>query len=788
MNVFKTLILAFGACLLFQCGEPASSGNDGDGGQTGQHDAQIGEPDATSADTGGSPPDADETPGETSYVCGVDDCDDLVLVERVEPALESEGTVDTGEKLRVDVALPPTGLPFELSFGDGESVSLNDSGKVRHAYERPGEYPISLTHDSLPLDSRPVESVDGRTIPPSIALAMQWQPASPSMQTGHGGRLLIAGPSSPPGDIAVNATGASNQSVSLSIVLTDPAGTASVLKEVRSKLSDDGDATWTVALPVLAPGLYHIQIDTENALEGTVLPATLSVLDGFVTEPECEEIRRQYEELRAQRAAQCADCDELEKALEELKKRLEDLRSERAALKARRDGIQSQIDDLEADNAEKIEQVNSALGYNGSVQEYESLEDISEGSQFIGTGGIGVAFESAGRLLSQSAAFKKAHGRSLLATVRLVGQQKNQIESLQNDLAQTESEIDAKNEEIKQAKADIEALQKQLSDCRSECDDLAVAIQELIDLEQACLDKIAEQNAVSDRIARARSGQSDAATGADQVAGAADGVADNIDGRAGSPAELEGDRDALRECEKILEAARAKLKKAEDKTDDAEQSLANGDIAEANDRMDEAEQLKKEADALLEEARECVRDTNIGVSSRPRRQCEDGDIEKGTPYEFTVWDEIRDVSLSTHGGEPGDWASTLENGREAVKGLQNFLKLMDILGEAGSPIEGTVTPNADEAVEGIFNAYVELFNASFPFDVWLEMKGHHEWRRTDRVCVNGLWTTESHSGDSGDSFVRRKRIGTIWGGDRDSRQEQLEKIISRFARGRGLTH
>ena len=123
-------------------------------------------------------------------------------------------------------------------------------------------------------------------------------------------------------------------------------------------------------------------------------------------------------------------------------------------------------------------------------------------------------------------------------------------------------------------------------------------------------------------------------------------------------------------------------------------------------------------------------------------------------------------------------------GDGVVKVLQDFIKVVDKI--PGSPFGGTTTPFADKVTGAIVNAHLELFAQRFPFDVWVTVKGHHEWVRHDSKCVNGRWEVQEVRGSEKDHFVEEKNIGTIWGGDRKTREKELSDILMKFARNRKI--
>ena len=167
--------------------------------------------------------------------------------------------------------------------------------------------------------------------------------------------------------------------------------------------------------------------------------------------------------------------------------------------------------------------------------------------------------------------------------------------------------------------------------------------------------------------------------------------------------------------------------------DSAEDALALGDTDTAKAKAAEARALYAQAEEKLDDAQSHIDRGESSARRRKPRQCDHGDLQVGNVREFKVWDTICDIGFSPQGTSLQEWTRQKENADSVLEGIQRFLDLLDIFGDR-SPIAGPITPDAGEAAEAIVNAHLKLFEQRFPFDVWADVKGHTEWRRTDRLC------------------------------------------------------
>ena len=683
--------------------------------------------------------------------------------------------------------------PFEpgvVDWGDGFQDALTESGPVTHLYDNPGSYTVQLQSgagvggaaDVVVLPTPGVQVTQ-------TTLALLGTDLDDNVITGRVAQIT----SNNPPHVLVEVVGEGMGDVDATLHVDTPSTNDYDVPLIVSFIDPSpGLHTGQVEVadfPFVDLGEYFISLDLDGAVNATVEaahPFALTVqLPSFVTTNDCDEILRIWKTLSAQKEAKKQDCDDLAKQLADLQAQRAGLQAQRQAAQNQRDAAQNALDSAQSDFNDLFNYVNSILDGLGQLIQYSSSADFPAGDNHVGarnngaSAGVGISFLDAEGLISRMDLYKEANGHSIGQDLNQLRNLISQMDGLRNQIAQADAQLQQLDNAIANLDSQIAAKQAELDKCRQDCDALEQQVKDYADAHKLCLEQLEKERQAAGAIHDAERAGQGAQEKADATSAAADHADGVIDGRSGSPSQAGNDKDdvqAGRDCEQqaqdLIDQGNQKLQQARD-------ALASGDTDTAKQRAAEAQDLFDQANQMLDDCRKHIQDGQSDAQGRPPRQCTDGDFQQGEEFDTVVWTEILDVALAPTGGKPEKWATTLKDAQDAVAGLQHFLTLVTILGPA-SPIEGPATPNAGKVAELIVNSYLEIINSQFPFDVYIKVRGHTDWRRVDRRCVNGLWVSEPHEGSYADVVERQILIGTIWGGDRASRQKQLSDILERF--------
>jgi hypothetical protein len=737
----------------------------------------------------------------------------LRLAEQGEPGslllhppelLLSAASVTAGEPVFATVGNGvPEFEPFTILWGDGEAQVLTSgqaAGFTPHSF-RAGAFQVrllcsygltppvtllvnpqpSITAAALTLlgtdeDGAPVNGGSGRLDPAAPALVQI------TVQAQH----LSADAQSLSGVLRVRSSRLSN-AVTLpwqGTFAAQPGGQGTLLTEVPLPLDQ-----W------VAPGEYYISLVVNTNMDGTgaVPPTGVAVsLSGYVTEEDCHELERQWQEKRLEKAAKVAECEELKQRLADCLQKQADLEAAKAAAQQAIMDLDGQIASKQSDYDTLFNSINQFLSGVGTLVSYPAGGGAPPGGgNFVGSrkssasAGVGIQFGDAQDLIDRMDLYKKVHGHSIGKDLNRLRDCIAQIDGLKAQKAAKEAEITDLDAQLAAIAADIAAKQAALAACMAECEALEQELEDFAAAHQDKLEQLEDQREAEDAIGESERRSDAAEDDPDKVDELADEADDVIGGRSGTPGQTGADSAKVDDGRDCAEIARQKLAEARAKQAEARAALAAGNTDLAKQKAAEANALIAEAEQKLEEAKHCIREGRSSALGRKPRECVDGTFVLGTPAYRVVWDSISDISIAPMGVKPEKWASTLKNARGVLDGLKNFFELLGIIEEATDaigvdiPVGGTVTPDPAETAEAIVNAWLEIFRMTQPYDVWAELTGHTEWSRVDRLCVNGCWTYIPVEGRLNDTVKRRCVIGTIWGGDRASREAQLKSIISK---------
>jgi predicted nucleic acid-binding Zn-ribbon protein len=709
-----------------------------------------------------------------------------------QPELISLDTVAViGESIDIEVRHLYGFAPGIIYWNDSFTTEINTEGVYSHTYDNPGEYNITL-RSFAGVTVLPVPAVvRPHPLPISVDLNLVGTDIDGTLIEGRLAQIEHNTTNPPTLNLAVTA-----QDLTVLIgtfVIETPTTVQYTPFEI---VFDSNEQTIQTEIETLSLtdifsdyGFYklsaEIQIDGENNEQLAPLPVTAQVFQ-FVTEDYCKDIKRQYDDLKAQREAIINDCNAIEKKITELQEQKADEEKQKDELNNKKANHQNELADKQTEFKDLFDDINYFLKSELELIQYHDSNDIPQDCYHFGaklksaTSGLAILFSSVEVYNDKFDLYEKVYGHTLGSDIGKLRKLISEMDGLTKKIGDDDKAINSVTNQINDTQNDINSQQAKLNQCKQECDQLQQQIEALVEAEKKCLQQIHEQAKAEDAIRSARNRGNTVQKQANNVKNNADKADETIDNRAGKPEEVQEDKDKVNQGRQHQEAAQDLIDQGNRKLEDANGALSNGDTETAKELSSEADDLFKQAKHELQEAREPISEGKASALSRPKRECQDGECKKtGETITFIKWTELMDFSLSqSENTKPEKWATTLENCRNAVEGLKSFVKLVESL-EKYSPIDTTFTLDADELIGAIFNGYVELLYRHYTFYVWVKLKGHTAWRRVDQECKDGLWKDLVFEGEDDNECFKEMSIGPIFPGDRAYRDSQLDNLLKR---------
>ena len=523
-----------------------------------------------------------------------------------------------------------------------------------------------------------------------------------------------------------------------------------------------------------------VDVETQSGASSMSVPFSYQVLQldipvGQQNDP-CWQIRILHQVLTGLKKIKKDDCERIRRALEQAEGELSQARFDLVAAEAVLDAADAARSQLQEEYNKLESQIENMLGDAGTLK---SQDQLGASEQFVGNGGIGVAFASASALLKQSSAFSP----SILASVNKLGQLSKKIAAAGQNYTQAEAKVAGLEAKISALEAQIADLEAQLAACEDECEQLETEIEDLEAQEKECLriQKIIRetQDAIDDA-AGAAHGAGQAGEDFDNDAGATRGQSASSPG---TDADHEADEEGIQEAEGVAAGGKSKLEEAEQKLKDARAALAGGDFDGAAALIDEAKACIDQAHSAINTAQGMLDSVGNSIEAR---ECTNGEKEalEWKPYTLTV---SLGYSLVPTGQSPESWEEIKNKAEERVAAVKGFLtfvdwvttpveKLLEVvtLGLIKNPLE--IDPG--EIAEKIVGAYTELFKGQLGIDVYVHLGTQKVEQRLVKECVNGKWVTSTEVRMIGDPVPTDTRfVGSVELKDEDQRREAVNKLI-----------
>ncbi len=542
-----------------------------------------------------------------------------------------------------------------------------------------------------------------------------------------------------------------------------------------------------------APGEYVVRLAVTAPITGTGVmppaPVTVSVV-GYVTEEDCHEIEREWQEARLAKKAKKNDCEELAKRLAECEQALADREASLAAAQEALDGpggLNDQLAQKQAEFEALFASVDQFLSGVGSLESYPP-GGAPPGDPFVGARkggaslGIGVRFTSPGALIDRMKLYQQVNGHPIGRDLNRLRDCAAQLDNLDAQKAAKEAEIADLESQIAELEAAIAAKQAALVVCMAECVALEQAIVDLVAANLEKLEQLEAQRKAEDALEESERKAEDLEAEADAADDKADEAEENIGGRAGSPEQVEMDEGHVGDARDCVAIAKQLIADAKALHEEARAEIEMGHPMTAEEMTAEANELEQMAEAKLTEARNSIRLGESNAWRRPPRECTDGATVTVEELRCFIPDGIVDLSLAPSGETPEEWAATLDAGQAVIDGLGDFFEMLGLLGDAADavgvelPIGGTFGDPV-VATQAIFDAFQGFLLMTGQYDVWVRFTGHIQRKRMDKICVHGRWTYAQVIIPEPGVVVMEKKIGKIFGSDRAERERQLAKAL-----------
>jgi peptidoglycan hydrolase CwlO-like protein len=765
----------------------------------------------------------------SGFICPGEAVDEEAALELIEsefvdpasPVVElSTLELVVGETLEVAVGESGLTTPW-LEWGDGDWQPVPESGQLSHVYKSFGEKTVWLADASgevydaqtvfvvpalsildIHIDAFPADGMGGggnNIAPRGGAGQGQNNPFDPNQQGEQnppGGqnqpsfhvdipdpvRQIPAGQPGPVLGVQILTEGTGVLSVKITVEMAD--GNRIVLGE--SSQSHDSSAPFGIEvgpLPTQVVGVTRVwvNVETQSGASRMSVPFSYQTLQLNLTPAQqndpCWQIRIFHQVLVGLKKIKKDDCERIRRALEQLEGELSQARFDLTAANAALDAADAARSQLQEEYNKLESQIQNMLGSAGTLK---SRDQLSSGEQFVGNGGIGVAFTSASALLSQSSAFSP----SILASVNKLGQLSKKITQAGKNYTQAEAKVAGLEAKIADLEAQIADLEAQLEACERECHELETEIEDVEELEKECLriQKIIRET--QDAIDDAGSDAHGAGQDVDGFDSDAEGTRGQSGSSPGTDADREDDEEGIQEAESVAAGGKTKLEDALRKLQDARNALAAGDFDRAAALTAEAHECIKEAKATIATAQGMLDDVGESIEGRECTSGEKQELE-WVPYTLSV---SLGYSLVPTGQTPDSWEEIKNKAESRVAAVQGFLEFVDWVSTPVEKLVEVVTLglvknpfeiDAGEIAEKLVGAYRELFKGQLGIDVYVHLGAQKVEQRIVKECIGGKWVTGTEVRMIGEPVPTPPavKVGEVLLKDEDDRREAVDKLL-----------
>ncbi len=275
--------------------------------------------------------------------------------------------------------------------------------------------------------------------------------------------------------------------------------TASVWKDTAIVLKEDGNFMGSKVTRIAT----SVQINVPIPADKIRLPADAKILKSPTpgTKPSKEEVPRsvveECEELLKLSRKWAASFEATRKRCDGLEIQIESLNAKRGEAGARRDEARAKTESAKAKEASLQQAADNLKNWLNTLQPagmiYDSKESIPPGMQYVGSGGVYIAFTNAQALEAKIQSFPGMNGHSFGSVFQSYGAYGEKIREQQAIQKEESEKATAANQESKRLGGEIDLLKAELEACEAEEEALEAKREEIKERDELCKTKIREQ-------------------------------------------------------------------------------------------------------------------------------------------------------------------------------------------------------------------------------------------------------------------------------------------------------
>jgi len=344
----------------------------------------------------------------------------------------------------------------------------------------------------------------------------------------------------------------------------------------------DGSFRFQRTLTGITPGIFHISV---------VIPEK---------KDPCEEILKQYNQIRTVFDKQDKDCKDLKNLVDKLRKKKQDAEAKRDKLKndlGKTDkDLKDEKDKLDEAKKKLKKLIDSAIHVDGISSEPQPGLD-----NYVGLFGsdVGIYFSGSQRSIDVVCWFLNEYRDKWNKLRREARDARDKIKDLKKEKEKTEKELKDAEKELKDTEKELNEAEARLKECLKKKTALDDQLNDLKDKYKKCLERIELERICEGEINDAADSINTAEEGSKNAESTINNTAEDIK-KLKSGSRSAGEK--LSAAGNILNEADNLRKKAEETLEKAKQEYKNGGLEEAGRLAEEAKKLAEDAAKKAKEA------------------------------------------------------------------------------------------------------------------------------------------------------------------------------------------
>lgn len=344
----------------------------------------------------------------------------------------------------------------------------------------------------------------------------------------------------------------------------------------------DGSFRFQRTLTGITPGKFHISVEIPEK------------------QNPCEEILKQYNQIRAVFDKQDKDCKDLKKLVDKLRKKKQDA-------EAKRDKLKNDLGNTDKDLKDEKDKLNEAKKkLKKLIDSAIHVDGISSEPQpgldnYVGLFGsdVGLYFSGSQRSIDVVCWFLREYRAKWKKLSREARDAKNKIKDLEKEKEKTEKELKDAEKELKDAEKELNEAEARLKECLKKKTGLDNQLNDLKDKYKKCLERIEQERICKGKIDEAADAINTAEEGSKTAESAINDTTEETQKLKNGSGKVDKKLDAAGSS---LDEAEDLRKKAEETLEKAKRKYKEGDLEEAGKLAEEAKKLAEDAERKAKEA------------------------------------------------------------------------------------------------------------------------------------------------------------------------------------------